>query len=29
MKLAVEAFAQNQESYAMHVKIVTASWTFT
>ena len=28
MKLTVEALAQNQESYAMHMEIVAASWTF-
>ncbi len=28
MKLAMEAFAQNQESYAVHMKIVAASRTF-
>ena len=29
MKLTVEAFAQNQKSYAMHMEIVAASWTST
>jgi len=29
MELAVETFAQNQESYAVHVEVVAAPWTFT
>ncbi len=29
MKLAVEAFAQNEESYAVHVEVVAAPWTST
>ena len=29
MKLAVKAFAKDQESDPVHMKIVAASWTFT
>jgi len=29
MELAVEAFAQDQESDAVHVEVVAAPWTFT
>ena len=29
MKLAVEALAQNEESYAVHVEVVAAPWAFT
>ena len=27
MELAVETFAQDQKSYAVHMEIVAASWT--
>ena len=29
MKLAVETFAQDQQSDAVHVEVVAAPWTFT
>ncbi len=29
MKLAMEAFAQDQQSDAVHVEVVAAPWTFT
>ncbi len=28
MKLAVEAFAQNEESYAVQMEVVATPWTF-
>ena len=29
MKLAVEAFAQNEESDTVHMEVVATPWTFT